>query len=77
MISAGCAGGLGIVLLAPSPCVPDQCLLSLRWPHDCSLCAWVCRWDGVLELCVLHVLLTHSGSWLKVCYLMFCGIVLR
>lgn len=24
-----------------------------------------------------HVLLTHSGSWLKVCYWMFCVIVLR
>lgn len=53
MISAGCAGGLGVALLAPSLCVPDQCLLSLRWPQDCSLCARACRWDGVLELCVL------------------------
>lgn len=50
-ISCWACRGLGVVLLAPSLCVSDRCLPPLRWPHDLSLCVWVCLWDGEFELC--------------------------
>lgn len=67
--------------LAPALRMRDQPLLLLWQPHDFSLCVWVCLWDGEFELCwvyaVVHCAPMHSCSWLKVCYLVFCDIVLR